>query len=46
MAALFVWIVEAAQTLLNLPMVIGTLQSTYLHLFTVGWITQTIFGVA
>jgi hypothetical protein len=45
-AALFVWVVEAAQTVLNLPLVIATVQPTYLHLFTVGWITQMIFGVA
>ncbi len=45
-AALFVWVVEAAQTVLNLPPVMARVQPTYLHLFTVGWITQMIFGVA
>ncbi len=45
-AAILVGVMIAAQPLLPTPAFIAASQPTYLHLLTVGWITQMIFGVA
>lgn len=45
-AGLFASLVSAAQAPLNLPLALGAIRPVTLHLFTVGWITQMIFGVA
>ncbi|NIR45319.1 MAG: hypothetical protein GWN99_12950 [Gemmatimonadetes bacterium] len=46
MAALLLSVVGAAGSALSLPTVTAYLGPTSVHLFTVGWITQMIFGVA
>lgn len=45
-AGLFTSLVAAAQAPLNLALALGAIHPVTLHLFTVGWITQMIFGVA
>jgi len=35
----------SARTILNLPSEIGAYRIIYVHLLTVGWLTQLIFGV-
>ncbi|MFQ5568755.1 MAG: hypothetical protein ACE5G0_03710 [Rhodothermales bacterium] len=44
--ALVAGLVLAARPVLDLPAFLATLDRTYVHLFTVGWLTQLIFGVA
>ncbi len=39
-------LVASAAPPLNLPAAVGALRPVTVHLFTVGWITQMIFGVA
>lgn len=36
----------ALRARLGLPAYVAALQPVYLHMFTVGWVTQLIFGVA
>lgn len=45
-ASLLVALAMAAPDPWRLPAWIAALESTHLHLFVVGWITQIIFGVA
>ena len=45
-ASLVVALGASAGDMLGLPGWVVGLRSTYFHLFTVGWITQIIFGVA
>ncbi len=45
-AGLSAGLIAAAQAPLNLPLAWGAVRPATLHLFTVGWITQMIFGVA
>ncbi len=43
---LLVGFILSAAVWLNLPPSVAALRPTYLHLLTVGWLTQMIFGVA
>lgn len=45
-AALVLGVGLAAEDLIHPPFSLGPLRPTYLHLLTLGWITQMIFGVA
>ncbi len=45
-AGLSAGLIAAAQAPLQLPLSWGAIRPVTLHLFTVGWITQMIFGVA
>lgn len=45
-AALLVGMVLAGRAVVGLPSFAATLGPVYVHLLTVGWITQMIFGVA
>ena len=45
-AALLVGVAIAGRSTLGFPNFVATLGPTYVHLLTVGWITQMIFGVA
>ncbi len=45
-AGLSAAVIAAAQGPLGLPLAWGAVRPLTLHLFTVGWITQMIFGVA
>jgi len=46
MAALVIGAATAAPGALNLPANVAVLRPTIVHLITVGWLTQMIFGVA
>lgn len=45
LVALLVGVAEEARAPLGLPSELNTLRPVYFHLFTVGWVTQLIFGV-
>ena len=47
-AGLLVGVALAVEDIIRLPLPfpLGSLRPTYLHLLTLGWITQMIFGVA
>lgn len=45
-AALAIALLLAAQPILQLPSGIHSLSPVYMHLLTIGWITQLIFGIA
>lgn len=45
-AALVLGVGLATEDAIRLPVSLGPLRPTYLHLLTLGWITQMIFGVA
>jgi len=44
--SLLLGIVMASGTVIALPNFLSSILPTYLHMFTVGWITQMIFGVS
>jgi len=44
--AMSIGVLMVAQPILGLPLWLGTLRPVYLHMITIGWLTQLIFGVA
>jgi hypothetical protein len=45
-AALWLSLILAARSMVNMPPLIAAFGPVYFHLFLVGWVTQLIFGVA
>jgi cbb3-type cytochrome oxidase subunit 1 len=43
--AMFLGVLQAARSPLNLPAGLNAFSPVYFHLFMVGWVTQLIFGV-